>query len=188
MNLLETLLSEQAGPAVGALADQFGLSSKDTKNALSGLIPSLTQGIGQNTAASGGVESLMKALQSGGHQKFLDQPNTLASQATTDEGNSILGHILGSKETSRAVAKNVSAQTGLGEDLLKKMLPIVATMAMGALSKKTQEPGLGSMMGDILGGKGEAGADLGALGSILGIDSDNAAESVIGLASKFLKR
>jgi hypothetical protein len=47
------------------------------------------------------------------------------------DGNGILGHILGSKDVSRQVAAQASARTGIGADVLKKMLPLVATLAMG---------------------------------------------------------
>ena len=36
---------------------------------------------------------------------------------------------------SREVAARASAQTGIGADVLKAMLPLVATMVMGALAK-----------------------------------------------------
>ncbi len=37
---------------------------------------------------------------------------------------------------SRHVAKRAAKETGLGASLLKKMLPVVATMVMGGLGKK----------------------------------------------------
>jgi Carboxypeptidase regulatory-like domain/Bacterial protein of unknown function (DUF937) len=48
----------------------------------------------------------------------------------------ILGHIFGSKDVSRQVASRASAQTGISESVLKGMLPVVAAMAMGAMSKR----------------------------------------------------
>jgi hypothetical protein len=52
-----------------------------------------------------------------------------------------LGHILGSKDVSRQVARSAAARTGIGEDILKKMLPVVAAMVMGSLSKQTSSQG-----------------------------------------------
>ncbi len=39
------------------------------------------------------------------------------------DGNNILGHILGSKDVSRAVADRASANTGIDSGMLKQMLP-----------------------------------------------------------------
>src|SRR5262245_19336895 len=65
-----------------------------------------------------------------------DDPSTLAREETVADGNSILGHILGSKEVSQAVAGNPATQSGLGPNALKKLLPIAATMVMGSLAKQ----------------------------------------------------
>lgn len=188
MNLLQDLLSGEGSNAVKSLGGQFGLSATDAEGALKSLIPSLAKGLGQN-AEGGGLEALAKAVQSGGHKKYLENPGLLTESATKDEGNAILGHILGSKDVSRGLAKKASAQSGIGEDVLKQMLPLVATMVMGSLGKKSESPDLGGMLGGILGGKGQSGGGLGALGDLLDVDDDgNVAEEVLGMASKFFKR
>ena len=69
-------------------------------------------------------------------------------------GNGILGHLLGSKDVSREVASRAAAQTGLSADVLKRMLPLAATLMMGAFSKHSGDPssiaaGLGSSGGGI---------------------------------------
>ena len=58
------------------------------------------------------------------------------------DGNGILGHLLSSKDVSRQVARKASEQTGIGEGVLKQMLPLVATMVMGSLSKQTSAMGV----------------------------------------------
>ena len=63
--------------------------------------------------------------------------------------------VLGSKDVSRQVASQASAQTGLGADLLKQMLPVMAAMAMGAIGKHTagqvgqDAPAEGGMLGTL---------------------------------------
>ncbi len=189
MGLLDVLVSAQGGQTVDQLGKQFGLSQDQTMGALGSLLPALTKGIGQNMGQSGGLESLMKALQGGDHGKYLDDPSLVANPATPNDGNSILGHILGSKDASRKVATQASEQTGIGSDILKKMLPLVATMAMGALNKKTKEPDLGGLMGSILGGGRADDNQLGALASLLDADGDgNAAAEMLGIASKLFNR
>ena len=59
-----------------------------------------------------------------------DRPNTV------NEGNSILGHIFGSKDVSRNVANYGAQKAGLSSTLMKKALPILATLVMSSLSKK----------------------------------------------------
>ena len=110
----------------------------------------------RNAASAGGLESLAGALSSGRHERYIDSPEALGGEDTIQDGNGILGHILGSKDASRQVARNAAAQTGIGEDMLKKMLPVVAAMTMGALSKQNSstafqipgsDPAAGGLMG-----------------------------------------
>lgn len=71
-----------------------------------------------------------------------------------DEGNQILGHLFGSKDISRAVADQVAFTSGIGPSILKKMLPVVASMLMGGIFKGTQgraSQGGGGMMDELLG-------------------------------------
>ncbi len=53
------------------------------------------------------------------------------------DGNGILGHLFGSKEVSRAVADHAAQATGIGQDILKQMLPALASMVMGGLFDQT---------------------------------------------------
>lgn len=142
MNLLETLLQAQGGSAVKQLAGQFGVNENQAASAVSALLPALSGGLQRNLQQPGGIESLLGALSQGRHERFLEQPETLGAPETIREGNGILSHLLGSKDVSRQVASHASAQTGLGEGLMKQMLPVVASMVMGAMSKQTASQGI----------------------------------------------
>jgi hypothetical protein len=154
--LMEMIMGAAGGGAVQQLGQQFGLSQEQTTGALGQLIPALLGGVKNNTQQEGGMEALLGALSGGNHGRFLEDPSLIGQAETTSEGNSILGHLLGSKEASRAVASHASAQTGIGADILKQMLPVVATMVMGGLSKQNSSamsaaPGLGGgMAGNLL--------------------------------------
>ncbi|MEL7030866.1 MAG: DUF937 domain-containing protein [Pseudomonadota bacterium] len=165
--LLDLLSGAQAQPAKKQLGQQFGLSDELTQQAMSALIPALAAGLKSNASKPGGVEALLGALNKGSHQKYIDEPSLLGRPETRTDGNGILGHLLGSKEVSRAVASRASEKTGLGDEVLKQMLPVVATMVMGSLAKKSEEPDTVSQLAGILGG-GQAQAQSGGLGGLLG--------------------
>jgi hypothetical protein len=179
MDLLQTILNAQGGRAVDAMGQQVGLDRNQTMAALQGLLPALAGGLAKNASQPGGLESLESALTRGGHTRYLDNPAVLGQPEAIQDGNGILGHLLGSKDVSRQVASNVSTQTGLGADVLKKMLPMVASLAMAALAQRAARTpsgnvqlgqdragaGLFDMLGPLLGGGQNAG---GAIGGILG--------------------
>ncbi len=183
MNLLDTILSASGGGAMRGLAQSFGLDEGQASGALKALLPALSSGLKNNASSAGGLESLLGALAGGNHQRYLDDPGQLGQAGTVTDGNAILGHLLGSKDVSRRVASHASSQTGLPTDLLKKMLPVVASMAMGALSKNTAQKGIRSA-------SAAPGGDLmGLLGPMLDADGDGSvADDLLGLAGKFFSR
>ncbi|MEM9571297.1 MAG: DUF937 domain-containing protein [Pseudomonadota bacterium] len=167
--LLDLLAGATAQPAKRQLGQQFGLSEDVTQQAMAALIPALAAGLKSNASKPGGAEALLDALNRGAHSRYLDDPSLLSRPETRDEGNGILGHLLGSKDVSRSVASRASEKTGLGDDLLKQMLPVVATMVMGSLAKKSEEPDTLSQLAGLLGGGQSQNSGLGGLlGGLLG--------------------
>lgn len=183
MNLLQTILEAQGGGAVRKLASGFGVGENQAQSAIQALLPALAGGIQRNVSQPGGLQSLLGALESGNHQRYLETPSKLAEQDTTLDGNAILGHLLGSKDVSRAAAGRASKQTGLDTSLLKKMLPIVATMAMGALSKQAaNNPQLRASNASTA----PAGDLMGMLGPLLDADGDGSPiDDIFNVAKKF---
>jgi hypothetical protein len=154
MNILDAIVNAQDGAAVRQLGSQVGLAPDQTTAALSALVPALAAGFQRNLQSQGGLESLLSALSSGNHRQYIDNPASLTGPAAVADGNGILGHLLGSKDVSREVASRAAAQTGLGPDVLKRMLPLAATLMMGAFAKQSGnaaalKPGLGNAGGGI---------------------------------------
>ncbi len=149
MNIIDLVLNAQGGSAARTAGQRAGLSPDQTTAGLSALVPALTAGLHRNASQPGGLDALLSALSNGRHAQYVDDATTLARDETVGDGNAILGHILGSKEASRAVAAQAAAQTGLGADVLKKLLPLAATMVMGSLAKSRSAPAGGGA--DLLG-------------------------------------
>lgn len=153
MNMYDMIAQAQGGKAFSNLGNQFGLSEEQTAEAVRQLLPAFSTGLKRNTANPEGIGSLLEALGGGRHERYYDDEQVFADNNARDDGENILGHVLGSKDVSRAAAQRASEQTGIGSELLKKMLPYIATMVMGALAKNGQNP-LGSILGQVLGGGG----------------------------------
>lgn len=158
MNLLDAILNTQNGAAIQQAGATVGLNQDQTLAALSALVPALAGGLKQNTASPDGLAGLLGALTGGQHQRYLDNPSTLGQAGAVAEGNGILGHILGSKDASRQLAAQAASSTGISADVLKRLLPLAATLVMGALAKQRASAapappaggGLGGMLGSLL--------------------------------------
>lgn len=184
--------AEQAAAAaapqvdVGALASQFGLSPEQANAAVGALLPAVLGGF--KKAEQGGALGDVAAI----------ADSTAAPAADVDAGNSILGHIFGSKDVSRAVATHASQQTGISDTILKAMLPIVAGLVAQQATKKIGGGILGGIAGSVLAsmlGGGSAAAapvpqaapagplgGLGGLASMLDADHDgNPLDDILGM-------
>lgn len=159
MNLMDLLEQSGGGDSVSALSKQLGLGGAETGNLVEALAPALMKGLQNQTRSADTLDGLTKALAGGQHQRYLDNPDLVADDAMRDDGNRILGHLFGSKDVSRNVAAQAAHSTGIDSSLIKKALPILAGLAMGALSKKgkadTPQPDadvFGGLIGGLLGG------------------------------------
>jgi hypothetical protein len=135
MGLLEQLLGANNGAAVDQIGRQLGLNASQTTSALEALLPTVAAGFQRSASGGAGLEDLLGALTGGAPSRYVEDPSELAQPAAVNDGNNILGQIFGSKDVSREVAARASAQTGIGPDVLKAMLPMVAAMVMGAMAK-----------------------------------------------------
>ena len=166
--------------SIAALAGQLGISHQQAQSGAQALLPSILAGFGKQAGHGGAsdaaqLDSQVNAL---GGPALVD--DVLGDQATdTSKGNQLLGGMFGSKETSREVAAQASQTSGLDPALLKQMLPILAMLVAGYMSKRSsgQPGGLGGILSSVLGSLGaNAGSPAGAgsggmaggLGDILG--------------------
>jgi hypothetical protein len=177
MDFLDLLKSAGGDNGIGELAGAVGLGSADTSKLIGALGPALLGGLQKNTTDDSGLAGLRSALQSGGHDRYLDKPELLREDATRADGNNILGHIFGSKDVSRNVAAHAATETGIDAGIIKQALPLLASLAMGAMAKKTSG-------GQELGSSRDKGG-LGPLGDLLGGGGGLDLDDVLGLAKKF---
>jgi hypothetical protein len=175
------MLDSQNRGQIQQLANNFGIGEDLVQAAIAQMVPALTQGVKNNISDGSGLSSLLKALENGNHQRYMEQPESLTDNTTVLDGNNILGHILGSKDVSRAVADRASSNTGIDSGILKQMLPLVASMMMGSLSKQTSDTGM-------LKSAGSSNDMLDMLGGLLDANNDGSVvDDIIGIAGKLLR-
>ncbi|TIM31080.1 MAG: DUF937 domain-containing protein [Mesorhizobium sp.] len=136
-SLFDILAQAQNGNGMQALAQQFGLSQQQAQSAVEALLPAFSQGLKRSTSDPYGLGAFMTAMASGQHAKYFEDAGRAFSPQGVDEGNGILGHLFGSKELSRAIASQAAQASGVSQQILQQMLPVVASMMMGGLFKQT---------------------------------------------------
>lgn len=173
MNLLDLLREAGGEQSISQISDRLSLGSTETRAMIDAVAPALMRSLQREASSPNGLESLAKALESGNHTRYIDDPASLRSDSAVDDGNGILGHLFGSKDVSRNVAANAAETSGVDASLIKKALPLLAGLAMGALSKKSES---GRAAGSVLPG---------LLSGLVGSDGKLGIDDVLTLARKF---
>ncbi len=172
------------------LAGQLGVDASTAEQATRQALPALLGGIQANTADPGGASSFAQAVQQ--HDGGLVDGGVDLSQVDTEQGQKIVGHVFGANQGQVVNQLGALGGTG-GQDIIAKLLPILAPIVMSYLASKLMGGGgvaaapvgapaaggggigdvLGGLLGSVLGGGGgaaqSAGPDLGSLlGGLLG--------------------
>jgi Bacterial protein of unknown function (DUF937) len=163
MQMHDALRYMQGGPAVSDLAAAFDVTPAAAEAVMRAVARELAWHLEKNTISRAGLADLVEALGSGQHTKYLDGGDVFRDQDACADGNAILGHILGSKERSRAVAARAARQAGLRQEVVRSMLPGLAAVTMGRLAGRAN-----GSLGEVLGvlpslgrwSRGEPHADL----------------------------
>lgn len=135
--LFDMLAQAQNGQGIELLARQFNLSQQQAQLAVEALLPAFSQGLKRNTADPSGIGGFLSAMASGDHAKYFENAGNAFSAQGVSQGNDVLGQLFGSKDLSRAVAAQAAQATGLGQQTLQQMLPVIASMVMGGLAKQS---------------------------------------------------
>ncbi len=196
---LNDILQQMGG--LQSIARELGVSENQAASGAEALIPAILGGLKRQTQAQPtGLEGLGGMLGQLGGGGLLD--DVLAPQPTdVSRGNDVLGQIFGSPDVSRTVAQHASSQSGLDASLLKKMLPMLAMLVAGFVSRQQGAgPGpsapqggeLGDLLGGLLGGGAPGGAMPGGsapgLGSLLDLNGDgNALDDILRMASRAMR-
>lgn len=176
MNMFDILREAQGGNGIDNLARQFGLGRDDTEKVLQQVLPAMSAGFKQRTQNPQGLESLLRKIQGTDYEDIYEDPSALQQNATTDRGNQVLAEVFGSKDVSRAVAQKAEFASGIGGTVIKAMLPMIASMILGGMQKKTSnDTGMGGILGSLIqgmaggGGRRSGGGGLDdLLGAVLG--------------------
>ena len=140
ISLYDMMMQAQNGNAVEAMSKQFGLAQEQAAKAVAALMPAFSEGFKRNAANPYDMAAFMKALTTGDHAKYFEDISKAFTPQGMAEGNGILGHLFGNKDVSRAIAAQAAQMTGIGQEIFKQMLPVLASALMGGIFKQSLSP------------------------------------------------
>jgi hypothetical protein len=159
------------------IASKLGADTGEVDSTIRTLVPVLVSGLSHKAQDPGQADNIANAASGLAAQGLLDN----VFGASHAEGNQLISAIFGGNDTSQ-VASALSGAGAGNNDLLQKLLPIIAPIVLAYIGKQLSgqkaEPaqqqasgggGLGDVLGSILGGMASGGgAKNQSMGSILG--------------------
>jgi hypothetical protein len=170
--LVDGVMKQLGSGGVAQIAKSLGADESAVGSAVAAAIPAILAGMANNARQPQGAEDLHSALNDHSPSIFDHLGSLLGG---SDDGAKILGHVLGGRQPS--VEQNIAGQSGLNLDVIMKLLPILAPLVMGYLSREKQsrdlDPGgLGSILGQERQQVEKRQPGLGGLAAILDADGD----------------
>ncbi|WP_170181938.1 DUF937 domain-containing protein [Phreatobacter stygius] len=152
-NLADILAQAQGNQSFDAIAKQFGWSPDQAQTAMAALLPAFTMGMNRATQSPTGMADLFSLFTSGpNYAQMFDNPMA-AAPGMMSAGQDVLGKLFGSPALTQAIAQQAAAVSGVGQEVMKQVMPVMASMLMGGLLKGAmngQNP-LGSILATTLG-------------------------------------
>ncbi len=146
MTLNDILKNAQGGKAVDNLAAQYGLSPADAEKAVQAMIPAFSAALQQIVSNPAAIAGVLKELASGDHAASYAPGQAPAPGAA---GGDPLGRIFGSPQAVETVVQHVSQVSGVSPDIVRSMLPAVASILIGGLAHAMASLGLSGVLSQL---------------------------------------
>jgi len=180
------------------VSSQLGTDQSKAQSALQSAIPMLMGALKKNASDPNKASGLFEALMSKHDGSIFDQVADIfgggfVNEDVVEDGDKILGHVLGEKK--EAVAMALSKKHGLDMGSAMNLLKMAAPMVMGMLGKQAREKqvnqptDLTNIIGDLLGGHSAAQEDMSLVERLLDQDGDGSIiDDLFNMGRKFFGR
>lgn len=134
-NLADILAQAAGKQGFDQIAGQFGMAPDQVRTAMEALLPAFSLGLNRATQSPAGMADLFSLFAGGPNYAQMYENPMAAGPQMMAAGQQALTHIFGSPELTQAVARQTALATGMGQDLMKQVMPLMASLLMGGLVK-----------------------------------------------------
>lgn len=134
-NLADILAQAQRNQGFDAVARQFGMAPDQIKTAMDALLPAFSLGLNRATQSPADMANLFGLFTSGPNYAQMFENPLASAPALMAAGQQALTRIFGSADLTQAIAQQTAAVTGMGQEAMKQVMPLMASMIMGGLLK-----------------------------------------------------
>lgn len=134
--LFDMMMQADNGKAMQAYASQFNLAQDQVAKAVAALMPAFSAGLKRQSSNPFDFASLMQKASTGNYASYFEDVTRAFTPKGMADGNAALQQIFGSQELAGAIAAQAAQFSGVGQDLMRQMMPALADGMMGGLIKQ----------------------------------------------------
>jgi hypothetical protein len=138
MELYDILRTAGAGAIVEDLAKDARVARDQAAEALRTLLPEFGRAIRRAGESRTGAPAVHAAMQDERYGRYLEQPGALREAAAAADGERVLEEVL-DEEQRDGLVRSVAAGMQADEGSVRRLLPLVATLAMAAIGQRLRE-------------------------------------------------
>lgn len=198
MDLMDLLQGPIGRTLLEGMSARTGQDQSTTQSALQAAIPMLMGALKKNASDPDKASGLMDALMNKHNGGLLDQITDIfgggsVNEDVVEDGDKILGHVLGDKKemVAAALSKQTNMDTSSAMDILKMAAPVVMNMIgkQAAQSNVSDHSGLAGIIGNMLGGSDDATQHSSLIERLLDADNDGSiVDDLFNMGRKFFGR
>lgn len=140
-NMFDMFRQAQGGAAFDNIARAYGMSPEQLRAMTAALTPAFAQGFQRQSLSDEGARRFSELFQTEAYARAFEAQAAALGPETRGAGEDALGALFGSKDVSRAVAAQAAAVSGVQAQIIRDVLPVLASILMGGFMKAMQGAG-----------------------------------------------
>lgn len=136
MSLLTLFLANQGIKLIQSVGSQYLNSSQEAENAAKTLLPVVSAAIKKQTGSKQQLIDFLEKADRATLERYLNNPDAVETTSIIGDGESVLTNILKISGNRTSIISKLAANSGLPALAVSQLLPVVATIAVGALAKQ----------------------------------------------------
>ncbi|WP_075218072.1 DUF937 domain-containing protein [Mongoliimonas terrestris] len=129
----------QGGQAIDNIAAAYGLKRTDVEKLMMTLLPLYSLGLKKSLTEMSSPGSITDLLDPEKFRAAFDDARAAVSPAATEAGRIALEKMFGSGEAAGVIAEQAAAASGIGADVVSKIMPTMAATVFGGVVKQLED-------------------------------------------------
>jgi hypothetical protein len=131
----DLLKQAQGGQALDNIAAAYGLKRGDVEAMSGALLPMFQIGFQRSFADRGATSTVADLVDPDKFGAAFEDVHAALSPGVTEAGRMALANLFGSPDAARVLADQTAAITGIGSDVVSKVMPTLAATLLGGVGK-----------------------------------------------------